>query len=89
MKTKLLGVSIPRIGIRIRQYVKSDGERYCTATIMKWKGFKFVSKTLKAQQLYEKTIVQCEILLSKLKKCNALDEQLAVVENFDKVYILN
>lgn len=87
-KTRLLGVSTPRTGIEIRQYVKPDGERYCTATIMKWKGFKFVSKVLKAQQLYERTIVQCEGILSKLKNCKTLDEQAKILDAFDNIYYL-
>jgi hypothetical protein len=59
--------------IRIRQYWDDSfkyGEpqgTYFTATIDGWRGFKFITKDLKIQPLFEKTREYCNKVLEDLK----------------------
>jgi len=68
MTTHNLGI------IKIRQYEDTDNKsgtaerNYFTATIDGWKGFKFISNTLLAQQLFEKTYQMCKDILNDLNE---------------------
>lgn len=76
--------------IKIREYYYDDKEwgdpttHYFTASINGWKGFKFISETLKPQQLLEYTYEACKKILYDLDMNG--DKTL---ENYNDTIILN
>lgn len=80
-KNRLLGVNRDVSNVIIREYIKPDETRYFTATILKWKNFKFYpsSKIKSTQLLVEFVIPKVREIRDELKG-KTLDEQMKIVD---------
>src|SRR3990167_8111987 len=78
---RLLGVNKDVLNVVIREYIKPDETRYFTATILKWKNFKFYpSGGIKSTQLLTNFVIpKVREIRDKLKD-KTLDEQMKIVD---------
>lgn len=80
MKYKCIGVNKISPTITIREFSNGNVEsRYFRAVICGWRDFKFISDTLKPQQLLEKTIA----------KCKEMEAEIGNVDLFPSLFKIN
>ena len=82
MKTTLLAIHKNILGVQIREFVTQRGTRYFTATILKWRGFKFSSVNIKSNPLLTDFVIPKVTEIRDRLKGKTLDEQGIIVNEY-------
>ena len=82
MKNTILGINKAVSGVQIREYVTQNGKRYFTATILKWRGFKFSSFNIKSTPLLTNCVIPKVTEIRDRLKGKTLDEQKVIVDEY-------
>ena len=83
---KLLQRSKDIQGCEIREYLDNKGNRYFTATILKWKNFKFLSDKLTPQQLLTEKVIPLVREIRDALKPLSINEQMLKVDEYKSIY---
>ena len=82
MKTTFLGINKDVSGVQIREYITQSGNRYFTATILGWRGFKFSSLNIKSNALLTDYVIPKVTEIRDRLKTKNIDEQRVIVDDY-------